>query len=434
VLTIETDPSTGDFVNKDHLDVAVSRTANPLDGFAIYRLPVQDDGTQHTPHHTSCPCIGDYPHIATDAYGFYVTTNEYPFDTARPGVFGNNFNGAQIYAFDKLALARRAASVNVVQFSHTQLRQGSATVPGFTLAPAQVPDSAYNRANNGTEFFLDSIGAEEAQPGGFTGQAASLGVYRLTNTKSLSSAHPSPALAGSLRPSEQYVQPPLATQRFGPTPLANRCSVQDCGLGVGAPGQYSEGGVATNDTRMLQVYLAHGTLYGALDTGVQVNGRLQAGIAWFLVNPGTSPSGSSVAHQGYIGVNAQNVYFPAVAAMANGNGAMAFTLSGPNWYPTAAYALVSPTGVTGSVHVAAAGVGPEDGFSEYAPSTLDPTSIPRPRWGDYGAAVPVGSSIWMASEYIAQSCSFTTYQHDPTCGNTRVPLTNWSTRISQVTP
>jgi hypothetical protein len=76
VLTLNTDPNTGNFTERDHLDIAVSRTANPLDGFAIYRLPVQDNGSQGTPSHTGCPCIGDYPHIATDAYGFYVTTNE----------------------------------------------------------------------------------------------------------------------------------------------------------------------------------------------------------------------------------------------------------------------------------------------------------------------------------------------------------------------
>jgi hypothetical protein len=185
---------------------------------------------------------------------------------------------------------------------------------------------------------------------------------------------------------------------------------------------------------MLQVYYAHGMLYGALDTGVQVSGQLQAGIAWFLVNPGTMPSNASVAHQGYIGVARQNVLIPAIAAMANGKGAMGYTLSGPNYYPTAAYSLVAPTGVTGAVNIAAAGKGPQDGFSEYAPNGTASTDAARPRWGDYGAAVPVGSQIWVANEYIGQSCSFATFQRDTTCGNTRAPLINWATRISAVTP
>ena len=432
VLTLEVSPKTGALTGKNHSDIAVSRTANPLNGFAIYRLPVQDDGTQGTPSHSGCPCIGDYPHIATDANGFYVTTNEYPFSNA-PGVFGNNFNGAQIYAFDKAAMAARRASVTVIQFSHTQLHQNGHVVPGFTLAPAQVPGSAYNTANNGTQYFLDSVGGEEAQPGGFTGQAASVGVYQLTNTQSLHNATPHLTLSGALRPSEQYVQPPLARQKFGNTPLANFCTQEDC-FGFG-PAHETEGPIATNDTRMLQVYWSHGMLYGALDTGVQVGGQLHGGIAWFIVNPGASPDVSNVAHQGYIGVAGQDVYFPAVAALSNGSGAMGFSLSGPNSYPTAAYALVTPTGVTGSVHVAAAGVGPQDGFTEYVPAVPGVgSSAPRPRWGDYGAAVPVGSSIWMASEYIGQTCGFVQFQHDPTCGQTRAPLINWDTRISAVTP
>jgi hypothetical protein len=430
VLTLDVDAATGAFTERNHIDIAVSRTANPLDGFAIYRLPVQDDGTQQTPKHAGCPCIGDYPHIAADAYGFYVTTNEYPFSDA-PGVFGNNFNGAQIYAFDKAALAARAANVRVVQFSRTALLRNGQRVPGFTLAPAKVPDTAYALANNGTQYFLDSVASEEAQPRGFTGQADVIGVYALTNTKSLRNAQPSVHLSGALRPSERYVNPPQATQKLGPTPLADFCSRVDC-TGFG-PDPYAEGPIATNDSRMLQTYFSHGMLYGALNTGVQVNGQLHAGIAWFIVNPAGAPSGSSVAHQGYIGVAGANVMFPAVAAMTNGKGAMGFTLSGPSRFPTAAYAFVGPTGVTGAVNIAKAGVGPQDGFSEYFP-VADEDSPVRPRWGDYGASVPVGSSIWLANEYIGQSCSFAEYQRDQTCGETRAPLINWGTRISAVTP
>jgi hypothetical protein len=429
-LTYEVNPTTGDPLGPNHLDVAVSKTSNPLGGYSIFRLPVQDNGTQGTPSHAGCPCIGDYPHIATDKYGFYVTTNEYPWSSA-PGIFGNNFNGAQIYAFDKAALAAGASRVNVVQFSKTALHQGSTVVPGFTLAPAQVPDSAYQTANNGTEYFLSSIAGAEAQPAGFTGQAAALGSYALTNTASLHSAKPAVKLTGTLRPSERYVFPPLSNQKPGPIPLGNFCTQVDCfGLGVQ---QTAEGPLDSNDTRMQQVYYAHGQLYAALDTGVQVNGRLQAGIAWFLVNPGSSPSTSRVAHQGYIGVAGQNVIFPAIAATSSGAGAMAYTLVGTSYYPSAGYSLVSSTAVERQVRLAAAGAGPQDGFTEYEPVN-GPGSAPRPRWGDYGAAVPVGSTIWLGSEYIAQSCSFATYQKDMTCGNTRAPLINWSTRISAVTP
>ena len=432
VLTLEVDKHTGDLLGPNHLDVAVSKTANPLGAYRIFKLPVQDDGTQKTPKHVDCPCIGDYPHIATDKYAFWITTNEYPLSSDAPGKFGNNFNGAQIYAFDKLAMAAGRA-VNVVQFSNTLLHQGKTRVPGFTLSPAQVPDSGYQTANNGTEYFLDSVAGAEAQPDGFTGQAAMIGSYAVTNTKSISSAHPDLDLRGTLKASEQYVFPPRSSQKNGPVPLANLCSLSDC-FGLGTIQQQAEGPLDSNDTRMMQTYYANGKLYTALDTGVQIGGRLQAGIAWFVVNPGSSPSTSSVAHQGYVGVAGQNIIYPAVATTSAGKGAMAFTLVGPGFFPSAAYMTVSPTGPTGTVHLAAAGAGPQDGFTEYIPAGADVNSAPRPRWGDYGAAVPVGSTIWMASEYIGQVCNFKTYQQDPTCGNTRAPLINWGTRISAVTP
>jgi hypothetical protein len=111
---------------------------------------------------------------------------------------------------------------------------------------------------------------------------------------------------------------------------------------------------------------------------------------------------------------------------------MAFTLVGQNYFPTAAYALVSGRSVRPSVKVAAAGRGPQDGFTEYR-FFSDPDPV-RPRWGDYGAAQPQGGRIWIASEYIGQSCRLATYQVDPTCGGTRAPLINWGTRISAVNP
>src|SRR5690349_14598368 len=93
VLTLEVNPETGAFLGPNHLDLAVSRTSDPTGRWDIYRLPVQDDGTQGTPKHTDCPCVGDYPHIGSDAHAVFLTTNEYPFTDA-PGLYGNNFNGA----------------------------------------------------------------------------------------------------------------------------------------------------------------------------------------------------------------------------------------------------------------------------------------------------------------------------------------------------
>jgi hypothetical protein len=47
-----------------------------------------------------------------------------------------------------------------------------------------------------------------------------------------------------------------------------------------------------------------------------------------------------------------------------------------------------------------------------------------------------GNDIWVASEYIAQTCTYAEYLLSPVgqCGGTRGALSNWSTHVSKVTP
>ncbi|MFL6270067.1 MAG: hypothetical protein ACJ75A_07880 [Actinomycetes bacterium] len=425
-LTLDVVPDTGAFTGTNHLDIAVSQTSSPLGGWNIYRLPVQDDGTQGTPSHTDCPCIGDYPHLGADKYGFYVSTNEYPFSDD-PGVFGNNFNGAQVYAFSKAALAAGAATVNVVQFENLVLSDGT---PGFTVWPAQVPDNRYATRDHGTEYFLSSSAAEEAL--NEAGLDNRIGLWTLTNSRSLDSANPAPDLTSAILGSETYGVPPLSEQKAGPVPLRD-CIVTVCLEGIGpSPVREVEGPLDSNDSRMQQTWLAGGRLYGALDTIANVAGNIKAASAFFVVDP----VAKAITRQGYVGVAGNNVNYPAIAVLPNGKGVMAFTLVGGNRYPSAAYAPVSGGGNVGAVHVAGRGVGPQDGFSEYVffnGAGTDPPSA-RPRWGDYSAAVTAGGNLWFASEWIAQRCTFTEYLADTTCGGTRGALGNWSTRLSRLGP
>src|SRR6266536_252936 len=146
VLTIEV-TTAGALLGPNHLDLAVSQTSSPLGGWTIYRLPVQDDGTQGTPTHVGCPCIGDYPHIGADKFGIHLTTNEYPL-TDSPGLFGNGYNGAQIYSFSKASLAAGASVVNLVQFESPTLGDGT---PSFTVWPAQSNPAEFATQDNGTD-------------------------------------------------------------------------------------------------------------------------------------------------------------------------------------------------------------------------------------------------------------------------------------------
>jgi hypothetical protein len=422
-LTLDVVPETGAFTGTNHLDIAVSRTSSPLGGWNIYRLPVQDDGTLGTPSHTGCPCIGDYPHLGADKYGFYVTTNEYPFSDD-PGVFGNNFNGAQVYAFSKAALAAGAATVSVVNFENLVLSDGT---PGFTVWPAQVPDNHYTTRANGTEYFLSSSAAEEAL--NETGLDNRIGLWTLTNSRSLDTSSPAPNLASTILSSETYGVPPLSEQKGGPVPLRD-CVITACLEGVGpSPVREVEGPLDSNDSRMQQTWLAGGRLYGALDTIANVAGNIKAASAYFVVDP----VAKAITKQGYIGVAGNNVNYPAIAVLPSGKGVVSFTLVGTNHFPSSAYAQVSG-GNVGAVHIAGKGVGPQDGFSEYVffngAGTDPPTA--RPRWGDYSATVTAGNNLWFATEWIGQRCTFTQYQADTTCGGTRGALGNWSTHLARL--
>ena len=453
VLTLDVFPhvdSLGlqDFTGTNHLDLAVSNTSDPTKTWTIYHIPVQDDGTDGTPdHHCSAnphpnpkrfaatnphACLGDYPHIGSDANGIYLTTNEY-------SLFGSEFHGAQIYAFSKAQLVSGAAKIRVTQLDTHGLDTFGFALNGFTLWPSQTPGGGGETAAKGTEYFLSSNAAAEAHDTGDGTSTAhpstQLLVWALSNTASLAGA-PALTLSNTKLDVGLYAPPPPATQKAGPQPLRTCLNDNPCTTflnGVTDPFAETSAALDSNDTRMQQVTFVNGRLWGALDTALSISSGKQAGIEWFNVAPSlaTGRLSATLANQGYLGLGNDNLTYPAIGLTSAGRGVMAFTLVGPNFYPSAGYAMVDNSGV-GPVHVAAAGQGPDDGFSDYK-LFGNPPGTTRPRWGDYGAAVAMGNTVWIASEYIGQSCSLADFQNTNfRCGNTRTALANWGTRISQI--
>ncbi len=342
-------------------------------------------------------------------------------------MYGNNYNGAQIYAFPKAALAAGAPVVTFVQFESPELSDGT---PSFTVWPAQSPPGGQYATNNGgTEYFLSSTAAEETL--NQTGLDNRIGAWALSNTGSLNSPAPAVTLSSRILASETYGVPPWSEQKFGSVPLRD-CLVTACLPGIGPSLKEVEGPLDSNDSRMQQTWYVNGKLYGALDTIVNVSDAIKAGTAWFVVDP----AAPAVASQGYVAVARHNVNYPAIAVLPSGKGVIAATLVGTNQYPSAAYVEVRGLRTAGGVHVAGRGKGPEDGFCEYLFYNCGQTEPPsiRPRWGDYGAAVVAGDTLWFASEWIAQTCTISQYQSDPTCGRTRAPLGNWSTHLTALRP
>ena len=444
-LTLDrANPFTQGLSGANHLDLAVSQTADPTGSWSIYRIPVQNDGTQGTPDH-GCrqrvssnpttfgpgPCLGDYPHIGADANGIYLTTNEFDLATS-PG----QFHGAQIYAISKSALVAGSPSIAVF-LANTGDPAFAVTypdfqLPGFTVWPATSPGTAYSTSAGGTEYLLSSDAA-------FFGTSQDLIAWSITNTASLATSSPALVVHNALVPTTSYSVPSRSQQKAGDLPLRDCVATPPCALQVGASVVTTnvESQPTSNDSRMQQVMFANGKLWGALDTGLLLDNGTdsQAGIAWFVLKP-TSTSGAVsavAAKQGYLGLSGQNLIYPAVGVTPSGRGVIAFTLLGRDYYPSAGYASLDAQLGVGDIHVAATGAGPDDGFSGYVPFAANQN---RPRWGDYGATAVDGNSIWLASEYIGQTCNLTAFMSPPfgTCGGTRGPLANWDTRITNVTP
>jgi hypothetical protein len=434
----------GDFNGKNTIDLAVSNSGDPTGAWTIYHVPAQNDGTDGTPNHgctndgvSPGPCFQDYPHLGGDANGVYVTTNEYD-------LFGPNFNAAQVFAFSKAELAGHPGSIHMTLVENLDV----AGSPGFTVWPATSPVGQYAPDAGGTEYLLSSIAGDGSETGNPTGTARRIGVWALTNTSSLNTATPALNITSRLVNSATYVFPPKSNQKVGDIPLGECINDTTIPTPFG-PGCWQffffpadepahnevESTPDSNDTRMQQTWYVNGQLWGALDTAVRVNGQLKAGIVWFQVTPKINGAGKvegKVTRQGYLALAGNNLTYPAIAVGTNGRGVIAFTAMGDDRYPSAAYATIDASGAVGPIHIAAVGLGPDDGFTSYKAFVGDP---PRTRWGDYGAAVTDGASMWIASEYIGQTCMLAQYLTGAlgSCGATRTALANWYTRVSKLT-
>jgi hypothetical protein len=391
--------------------LAVSQTDHPTGAFTIFMYDVTDDGLNGTPNHGGCPCFGDQPLLGADKFGVYQTTNEFP-------EFVNGFNGSQIYAISKSEIEEAASSPKepVPVVVHIDASQQLVPFGGlsYSIQPATAPASndwdndPDTSLKNGVEYFLSALQFVDT----FDNRIA---VWAITNTKSLSESSPTLTLSFAVIHSETYGQPNPASQKVGEIPL---------GVSVREPEEF----VATNDDRMNQVVFAGGTLYGGLNSLLKVGGAEQQGIAWFGVNPrfnGPTLTGRVVT-QGYVAVAGADVYFPSIGVNDDGNGVIAFSISGAKYFPSAAYTdMVSGKGLP-FVHISGAGKDPEDGFSGYV--AFGAAGVAR--WGDYSAAIADGKRIWFAAEYIPNACSSLT----PTTPLCRTVNANWGTFVSAVHP
>jgi hypothetical protein len=224
---------------RSNLYLAVSNTSDPTGAFTVYSIDTTEDGSDGTPLDPGCttasPCFGDQPLLGADAFGIYLSTNEF-------GVFSNTFNGAQIYALSKADLVAGTLPT-LVHIGNLPLAESIA----YSVQPASSPDLS-SETGAGVEYFLSALDFNSTLDN-------RIAVWAMTNTSSLTQAIPNVSLTNVVINSEVYGFPPLATQKAGTFPL---------GQSVGEP----EETLNTDDDRMQQVVFANGHLWGGLTTVV----------------------------------------------------------------------------------------------------------------------------------------------------------------------
>jgi hypothetical protein len=369
-------------LNTSHLYMAVSQTSDPTQAWNVYVMDTTNSSNY------GCPCFLDFPQIGADAYGFYVSANEY--STSSLG-----FVDATILAISKAGLGAGASTPTMTRFT-----MGLNTGYEFSIQPATTPPGASSLlANGGGEYFVSTEETSEGQNG--------MGVWVMTNTASLQSSNPNPSLTQTVIPILNYVYPGVAQQKTGPIPY---------GSSLTPPGTlpFIDGG---EDSRILSAVYAGGRLFTTFSAQVRDNlGNTVQGGCYVILSPTLRANQLSgiVLQQGYLSVQGNSLLRPAITVNAQGNGVIAATLVGPSYYPTAAFAPINLFTTPTTLYIASAGTAPEDGFTGYAPQPTAPIA----RWGDYSTAVtsPDGS-LWMVTEFIPNT--------------SRTVAANWGTYIAQ---
>ncbi len=407
-----------------HNLLAVSKTSDPTKEWHLYRFDVTNDGLEGTPLHPTCPCIGDQPLIGADRYGFYISTNEYsdleivPVEPppltkpiiARAFTLPDFRNGqAQLYALSKQALVK-GQSGPIVELDTAGIAVPATAELGSawsSLQPAfQPPGDVSSLPSSGVEYFLSRTPKVDYS----TAPSQEIEVWAWTNTASLKTAAPDLELQHvTLKTSDTYTFPDSASQKDGSKPLAEGCLPDPCEVEK----------LNANDDRMNQVMLTNGHLWSALNTLLPpidetAEGREsepRTGIMYFDVVPRISNGklSATMNRDGYINVPRESVLFPSIAASPRGPVVMAFTLSGIDYFPSAAWTRLDGVarGKAPEVHISARGAAPEDGFSGYCVQGLlsnlfGECTEGKARWGDYSAAVvDEHGCIWSGVEYIS---------------------------------
>jgi hypothetical protein len=378
-------------LRKSRLFLAVSQTSDPRENYSVYVFNTTDadDPDQQGPR------VPDFPHFAVDRFGLYISTNEFKIDEN-----GNltDFIDVAITAISKNALLRGNGGRPPRRVQRFALP--FTTGFEFTIWPAYIPPGQSPvLTNNGTQYFVSSqfVRFNENE----------VAVWALTNTSSLDTANPNLRLKQAIVQTRHYHFPRLTvTQPDGFHPLGASMNLPVPSLDPG-------------DFRIVSAEFVGGHLWATLNS--QMNdgsGNPIEAAVFFAFTPQITNGHltASVFTQGAVGRPGVHLLYPAIALNTDNNGAMVFTLVGPDNFPSSAFVSIRGTTVS-PIHISREGNEPEDGFTGYPPFSNGVA-----RWGDYsGAAVDnLDNTIWMGTEYIPDIA--------------RTQFANWATYITRWSP
>ncbi|MGH3265648.1 MAG: hypothetical protein ACRDNS_27060 [Trebonia sp.] len=310
--------------------------------------------------------LGDQPKVGFDNNALIISTDEYCGSTL------SNYEGALVQVISKSQLVNEASTVNWAQSTPVSL----AGDPVVGLDPAIDTGTPTAYLVNSVPFNAD---------GSNNALGATLGLWTLTNTASVTTGNGAPFLASKVMPSEPYAFPvPAPSTGTGATSTYNGSTIT------------SETALNPDDSRLSgPVNVSPGpdhsvNLWTALDAAVNPTGgtATKDGAAWFEINT----SRGSVIRQGYVAAGGgASLLYPAVYAARNGKATMVYTITSPTLNPSAAFSQLGRPGI----QIVAPGSGAHLSFSDAPP-------YDSARWGDYSWATsdPESGQIWMATEYI----------------------------------
>ncbi|CAI5936055.1 unnamed protein product [Closterium sp. NIES-65] len=126
-----------------------------------------------------------------------------------------------------------------------------------------------------------------------------------------------------------------------------------------------------------------------------LNSRGEGILAASLAGPNFYPSAASHSHPSSHPPNSRLPPTPSSLAPSWGEGILAASLAGPNFYPSAAYARINGNTDVGRIVVAGPGKAPLDDYLTYR------FNIPVLLYGDFmSATIDEDGNVWAAVEYV----------------------------------